>query len=171
MLSVGRYVPFGLPSAAMSFLETSSHIAGILANTLATALPELCVQRYGTALPCGCVPVPDGPSWSVRVQIGDAEAPPLTATFSIRHVGGNMYDVCADVEDGPSTSFCYCLSETEPLLVPKAPHLAWQGAAFLLDTLERRVGRRLLSETAQGPRSSSPRPSSSTVFSPVPTNP
>ena len=155
----------------MSYPEPSSQIAGILTNTLRSVLPELCVQRYGLALPFDCAPVPDGSSWTVRVQIGNAEAPRLTAQFNIRHVGGNMYDVRADVEDGPSTSFCYCLSETEPLLVPKVPHLAWQGAAFLLDTLERRVGRRLLSETALGRRSSPPRPSSPPPLTPAPTNP
>jgi hypothetical protein len=155
----------------MSYPEPSSQIAGILANTLRSVLPELCVQRYGLALPFDCAPVPDGSSWTVRVQIGNAEAPRLTARFNIRHVGGNMYDVRADVEDGPSTSFCYCLSETEPLLVPKVPHLAWQGAAFLLDTLERRVGRRLLSETALGRRSALHRPSPPSAAQPVRSDP
>jgi hypothetical protein len=155
----------------MSYPEPSSQIAGILANTLRSVLPELCVQRYGLPLPFDCDPVPDGSSRSVRVQIGDAETPRLTAQFSIRHVGGNMYDVRAAVEDGPTTSFCYCLSETEPILVPKVPHLAWQGAAFLLDALERRVGRLLLSETAQGQRPSLHRTSPPSAAQPVRSDP
>ena len=141
----------------MFYPEPSSQIATILASNLRTVFPELCVQRYGIPLPFDCVPASDGSSWTVQVQIGAPEAPRLTAQFSIRHVGGNMYDVQIAVAEGPTTSFCYCMSEEGPSLVPKTPHLAWEGAAFLLDALERRVGRALLSETTQG-RHLSPTP-------------
>ena len=140
----------------MFYPEPSSEIATILASTLRKVLPELCVQRYGTSLPFECIPASDGSSWTVQVQIGSPEAPRLTGQFSIRHVGGNMYDVQLAVAEGPTTSFCYCMSEEGPSLVPKTPHLAWEGAAFLLDALERRVGRALLSETTQGRRSPTP---------------
>jgi hypothetical protein len=155
----------------MFYPEPSSQIATILASNLRTVFPELCVQRYGIPLPFECVPASDGSSWTVQVQIGSPEAPHLTGQFSIRHVGGNMYDVQLAVAEGPTTSFCYCMSEEGPSLVPKTPHLAWEGAAFLLDALERRVGRLVLSHPGPGQRSSFLNPSLPSAARPVRSNP
>lgn len=128
----------------MPQLTPASQIAEVLVNSLHTAFPRLCIRRYGAADPLQCVDQTEPLSSTVRLQIDRAGLPVLQASFSIRHVGGNMYDVQGAVEDGPSRSFSYCLPDPAPLLAPKAPRLAQDVAGFLLDALEQRLGRDLL---------------------------
>lgn len=118
----------------------SVRIAEVLAQSLPGALDTLSTQRYGGPLP-GQLPDASPP---VGYRLTPPDLPPLEATFTIRHVGGNVYDVEARVDGRAVQSFCYCLPEPAPLLVPSSPRLARDVAAFLLDELERQLGRDLL---------------------------
>ncbi len=55
-----------------------------------------------------------------------------------------MYDVDAQIENGPTQSFAYCLPDPMPLIGTKSPHVVQRLAAFLLDALERQLGSAFL---------------------------
>jgi hypothetical protein len=93
---------------------------------------------------------------TVRLHLHRTDLPRLRVDFSIRHVGGNMYDVLGLVDGGPSQTFTYCLPEEIGPALPRAPRLADQVAAFLLDALERRVGSDLLRTEARDHRTPVP---------------
>jgi hypothetical protein len=128
----------------MTILSASySLVADILARSLTSVFDNLCTQRYGGSLSFRQFPQADAPS-TVRFELDRADLPPLGATFTIRHIGGNMYDLVGMIDDGPCQSFSYCLPDPTPTPLPHAPHLAQAVATFLLDALERRLGGDLL---------------------------
>lgn len=157
----------------MSYEEPSSHIAKVLADRLTATLPSLCMQRYGGPVLRFRVVVPeDAPSTlHVHARRRQSDVSSLEAECTVQHVGGNVYDVRAVIEGGPTVSFAYCLPDPAPVLALETPHLARQTATVLLDALERRVGHALLSETAQGRSPSFRQPSSTTTSTPPPTRP
>lgn len=85
----------------------------------------------------------------------------MEAEFTVRHLGGNVYEIQGIIENGPSQVFSYCLSEITPLLVPKAPRLAQEAATFVLDALERRLGSDLLRTELRRPSTTRERAGSS----------
>lgn len=124
--------------------RSSVQLADVLTDSLASVFEALSTERYGGPLPLDRTVAPDSSPPTVHVRLGRPDVCSLEATLTIRHVGGNVYDVEGRVEDRPPQSFAYCLPEPAPRLVPEAPRLVRDVAAFLLDALERRVGRDLL---------------------------
>jgi len=119
----------------------SVRIADALAGSLPEVLDTLSAERYGGPLPFR--PVISSPP--VRCRLAPPEdLPPLESTFTIRHGGGNVYEVEGRIDGRPARSFRYCLPDPAPLLVPAAPRLTREVATFMLDELERRLGRNLL---------------------------
>jgi hypothetical protein len=127
----------------------SAQIADVLADSLVPAFEALCTDRYGGPLPLHRTVPPGSSPTTLHVRLSPPDHRPLEAAFVIRHLGGNMYDVQGRVEGQPVRSFSYCLPEPAPLLAPAAPQLARDMAVFLLDALERRLGRDLLRRTAR----------------------
>jgi hypothetical protein len=107
------------------------------------------------------VGISDSSPSTARFQIDRTGIPALEAEFVVRHLGGNMYDVRGTIENGPSRVFSYCLPESAPVLVPKAPRLAQEVATFLLDALERRLGSDLLRTELRRPSTTRERTTSS----------
>jgi hypothetical protein len=141
----------------------SPQIADALARSLAPVFVSLCTERYGGSVSLRRVERDASPS-AVHFRLDHPRLPVLEASFTIHHVGGNVYDVEGRVEGGPVRSFCYCLPDPAPLLVPEAPRLARDVAAFLLDALERRLGSDLLRRAVQSDeRTASPVPPSSAL--------
>jgi hypothetical protein len=142
----------------------SIQTADVLVDRLPPALDAMSTRRYGGPISLRRVAAGDAFPASVRFRLGRPGGRSLEAAFTIRHVGGNVYDIQGRVDDRPPRSFCYCLPEPAPLLVPEAPRLAGEVAAFLLDALERRVGRDHLRRTVrrgaavERPSASSSRP-------------
>lgn len=135
-------------------------IADVLATNLEVVFDGLCVHRYGA--PLSLERVDADPAATTGFRLHRADLPELRVHFAIRHVGGNVYDVRGTVEDGPSRAFTYSLPEPVSHVVPRAPRLAREVAAFLLDALERRVGSdRLRDEVRSGPASAPSGPSAS----------
>lgn len=128
----------------MSLSVLAPQIADILDDSLRAVFDRLCTQRYGAPISLQRVADPESSSSTVRFQIKRAGVPALEAEVSVRHLGGNMYDVRGTIEDGPTQGFSYCLPESGPLPLSKAPRLAQEVAAFFLDVLERRLGSELL---------------------------
>jgi hypothetical protein len=118
----------------------SVRIADALIKGLPATLDTLSTERYGGPLPVRLLP--DAPDTQVRLALPDL--PPLEAVFTSRHAGGNVYDVEARIDGRPVRSFGYCLPDPAPLLMPLPVRLAREVAGFLLDELERRVGRDLI---------------------------
>jgi hypothetical protein len=138
----------------------TTRIADILAANLETVFANLCAQRYGG--PISLVRVDDAtPSAStVTFRLDRHDLPSLRSHFSVRHVGGNVYDVWGKIENGPGRSFTYCLpNDSSVATVPRAPHFAENVASFLLDAMERRLGSDLLRgnlRPSKAPERSSP---------------
>jgi hypothetical protein len=127
-------------------------IADVLANNLSLVFDRLCEHRYGGPLSLRRIALPDDASATARFRLHRTGLPDLRVDFEIQHVGGNVYDVQGRIEDGPSRTFTYSLPATAPVHTARAPHLAHNVAAFLLDALERRVGSTLLQNEARGRR-------------------
>ena len=119
-------------------------IADVLAANLERVFDGLCEHRYGSPISLERVDVSDEPTPTARFHLHRTDLPRLRVDFEIRHVGGNVYDMQGLVDGGPSRTFTYCLPESAPPVVPRAPRLTDEVAAFLLDTLERRIGSDLL---------------------------
>ncbi|MEF8796381.1 MAG: hypothetical protein V5A48_08015 [Salinivenus sp.] len=126
---------------------SSVSVADILADSLAAVFDALSTERYGRPVSLRRVALAGSSPDTVHVRLGRPDLCSLEATLTIRHVGGNVYDVEGRVEGRPPQSFAYCLPAPAPRLVPEAPRLARDVAAVLLDALERRVGRDFLRQT------------------------
>jgi hypothetical protein len=143
-------------------------IADVLATNLEIVFEGLCEHRYGGPISLERV-APH--STTARFRLYRAGLPELRADFEIRHVGGNVYDVRGTIDDGPSQTFTYSLPEPPPDR-PRAPRLAHDVAAFLLDALERRVGNDLLRSQTRGRDRRQPSPPDRSIArSPSPSQP
>lgn len=140
----------------MTHTAPSVQIVDVLATSLVAVLESLCTERYGGPISLERVDDSSLPPSTARFHLHRVNGPGLQVDFSVRHVGGTVYDVHGIVEDGPSRTFTYSLPEAAPLFLPRAPHLAGEVASFLLDALEQRVGNALLRNELRG-RQSAPR--------------
>lgn len=131
-------------------LISPDRIADVLGASLESIFADLCVTRYGGPVQLRRV----APTTSLAPTIGFVLERPgllrLRADFTVRHVGGNVYDVQGTLDDGTTRSFTYSLPDTLPPRRPLAPYLAHDIATFLLDATERHLGRRLLREHEDG---------------------
>jgi hypothetical protein len=124
--------------------RSSVPVAEVLTNSLAAVVEALSTERYGEAVGLRRVAPAGSSPATVHVRLGQPDVSLLEAALTIRHVGGNIYDVEGRVEGRPPQSFAYCLPEPTPRRGLEAPRLARDVAAFLLDALECRVGRDFL---------------------------
>lgn len=131
-------------------------IADVLATNLEIVFDGLCVHRYGGPISLERIEPPDSSFPTARFRLHRADLPELRVDFEIRHVGGNVYDVKGLIDDGPSRTFTYCLPEPVPQAIPRAPRLAREVSAFLLDALERRLGTDLLRNEVRTRRTPTP---------------
>lgn len=128
----------------MSPPTASPKIVDALAANLTSVFASLCTERYGGAIHLARLNGPEQPPSTLNVRLDHVDLPPLHAHFTVRYVGGNMYDVQGVVENGSSRSFPYSLPESDSDTVPPAPLLTHAVATFLLDAIERRLGSDLL---------------------------
>jgi hypothetical protein len=125
-------------------------VIDILDTSLVAVLDALCTERYGGPVSLERVVDASLPPSTVRFQLHRATRSELRVDFTVRHVGGTVYDVKGSIENGPSRTFTYSLPETTSFSSPRAPHLAQAVASFLLDALEQRMGNDLLRATLGG---------------------
>jgi len=119
-------------------------VADILSESLAVVFENLCAQRYGGPLSIRRPTTPEDNPATVHFVLERSDVSSVEATFTIRHVGGNMYDLMGVIDGGPIQLFSYCLPDATVPPLPPAPHLSQKVATFLLDALERRLGSDLL---------------------------
>ena len=79
----------------------------------------------------------------------------MSVEFEITHVGGNMYDVLCTVENEAARRFSYSRPRYTGAVLPRTSYLGREIATFLLDQLEKRLGRLLLRSPSVPPRTAS----------------
>jgi len=153
---------------AMKPAVASLRVAEILGANLKSAFADLCVERYGGPLSLVAETVDHEAPSVLRFRLEQSGRTQLIVRLRVKHVGGNIFDVVGEIEDGPSQSFTYSLPDPTPLLTPDASDLTKRISIFVLDTMERRIGSRLLERSlgpgpsqereTTGPPSSAPEP-------------
>lgn len=138
-------------SARHSYTESRStrHVGAMFCHSLKISLMGQCSSRYETKLAVRhgrFASVPD--SEKVTFDIGQAGGILLSASISVRFVGGNVYDLTVTPEKGQRWQRTYTLSTSQPRSPTRTPGLGKEAAQFLLDTLEQRIGHHLLTSDA-----------------------
>lgn len=129
-----------MPTHAPDSLQT---ITDVLAESLKKAFDEVCPERYGGPLILERVaPTSDAPTVSFRLNGGIPR--PLQLHVTVSHVGGNVYDIATQVEDGPLQRFTYSAPDSSGSSLSLAPHLGKKIARHLLNEVEQRLGKSIL---------------------------
>jgi hypothetical protein len=118
-------------------------ITDVLSQSLKQAFEEVCPERYGAPLTLTRVSSPESDS-TVSFRIEEAETVALRIHVTVSHVGGNVYDIVTQVEDGPVRRFTYSEPDQSGSSLSMAPYLGTKIARHLLNEVERRLGKFLL---------------------------
>lgn len=123
----------------------------VVYRSLETALTRQFARRYDAGLLLRLVDrSEDGRKMDLRVNCRGLID--MSVDFVVTHVGGNVYDVLCTVENEASRRFSYSLPRRTETALSNAPYLGREIAAFLLDQLEKRLGRLLLQRPTGPPR-------------------
>lgn len=123
--------------------DSFHRITEVLSQSLEQAFDEVCPQRYGAPLTLRRI---DDPSDSRTVTFG-IKGPTDTALeihVTVAHVGGNVYDVAAQVEEGAARRFTYSEPAASGSSLSIAPYLGKKIATYVLDEVEQQLGKKLL---------------------------
>jgi len=120
-----------------------SHIAELAYDSLQGALKDECSRR-GLKEVILKKESQDVSEPHLDLQLKRPGVIALGGEIACRWVGGNVCEVECCVEDGPPRRFCACVEHSGGLAVSEVPVLGQKVARFLLDELERRLGRRVL---------------------------
>lgn len=121
----------------------SCRVVDVLYRSLETALIRQCAQRYGVGVALRPARVSEDGT-TMQLQILCRGRVRETVQLEVNHVGGNVYDVICAVEGGDSRQFVYCISANDGDALPQAPTLGRRVATFVLEELEKQLGRKLL---------------------------
>lgn len=119
-------------------------IADVVHRSLKIAVRRQCTQRYDRDMTLRRLDRAAA-SELLHLQIECRDLIQLDVVVTASHVGGNVYDVGCKIEDGPSSRATYALPAGGGTALSWAPGLGQKLAHFLLDELERELGRRALS--------------------------
>lgn len=112
-------------------------VTDVIYRSLEAALPRQCADRHSVEV---TVDRPnEGATVDVQVQCGDLFE--MVVRVSAEHVGGNVYDVHCTIEDESSCLVTYSCPKEVASSLPVCPRLGEKCAAFVLDELERQLGR------------------------------
>lgn len=123
--------------------DTFSRITDVLSQSLKKAFKEVCPERYGAALRLRRTDDPSSPQ-TVSFTINGPESFSVEIHVTITHVGGNVYDIDAQVEDGPARCFTYSEPYTSGSSLSIAPYLGKKIARHVLDEVEKQIGKQIL---------------------------
>lgn len=85
----------------------------------------------------------------MRLRLKCCNEDPLRVRVTASHVGGNVYDIKCGMKEGRSRRFSYSFGGESGTTLSQAPSLGRKLSTFLLNELERRLGRRRLRENEQ----------------------
>jgi hypothetical protein len=119
------------------------HITEVLSQSLEQAFEEVCPERYGGPLELQRI---DDPTQNQTVSFGLAGpgAVALRIEVTVAHVGGNVYDITTQVEDGDVRRFTYSEPAASGSSLSIAPYLGKKIARHVLDEVEQQLGKTLL---------------------------
>lgn len=120
-----------------SNISSSHQPADVLYRSLASSIEKKCAGRHETKVNLRRLDDGSDPSTMQAELVCSLIEMPLH--LHVTHVGGTVYDVSCTIEDGPSCQFSYSLPIQEGTSC-----LGDKIANFLLDELERELGRLLL---------------------------
>jgi hypothetical protein len=123
--------------------DSFRQITDVLTKSLKQAFNEVCPQRYGAPLTLRRIDEPDA-AQRVSFELDGADTITLQIHVTIRHVGGNVYDIGTQVEDGPERCFTYSEPDASGSSLSIAPYLGKKIAKHILDEVEQRLGKRIL---------------------------
>jgi hypothetical protein len=118
-------------------------ITDVLSRSLQQAFDEVCPKRYGAPLELQRI---DDPADDQTVSFGldGPEDTALQIDVAIVHVGGNVYDIATQVEDGAVRRFTYSEPASSGSSLSIAPYLGKKIARHVLDEVEQRLGKKVL---------------------------
>ena len=123
-------------------------VTDVLSQSLKQAFEVMCPKRYGAPLKLNRIDDPtDDQTVSFTLEGPDTTA--LRIDVGITHVGGNVYDIATQVEDGDVRRFTYSEPASSGSSLSIAPYLGKKIAKHLLDTVEQRLGKRVLQDQTE----------------------
>lgn len=125
------------PTPAPNISSSSHQPADVLYRSLATSIEKKCTGRHETEVELRRLDDASDPSTMHAELTCSLIQMPLH--LHVNHVGGTVYDVSCTIEEGSSCQFSYSLPIQEGTSC-----LGDKIASFLLDELERELGRLLL---------------------------
>lgn len=135
------------PFMAISTLDFQQQVLNDLYRGLHQALGDIHPEQFGATLYLK----PMDPSDAFRIErsfrIEGPEDLSVEARCRISQSDGNAHTIYVEIADGPSQQFRYTPSE-ETTEVNEPTHLGHTIAAFLLDEMERRLGRVLFQQSS-----------------------
>ncbi len=124
--------------------SSARRIADVIYQSLKTAIQRQCARRYDKDVTLRRLDrVAASEVMRLRIECRDLVQVRVVVTAS--HVGGNVYDVKCEIEDGPSRRVTFALPAGAGTALSRAPGLGQTLGDFLLGELERELGRRSLS--------------------------
>lgn len=123
--------------------DSFRQITDVLTESLKQAFNEVCPKRYGAPLTLQRIDDPDNPK-RVSFSLNGSDAIALHIHVTISHVGGNVYDIGTQVEEGPVRNFTYSEPDASGSSLSITPYLGKKIAKHLLDEVEKRLGKQIL---------------------------
>jgi hypothetical protein len=127
------------PDSSGSFRQ----ITDVLAQSLQQAFDDVCPKRYGTQLVLTRADDAASPK-TVTFTIDGPDAITLAIHVKVTHVGGNVYDIVTQVEDGDPRRFTYSEPASSGSSLSIAPYLGKKIAKHVLNEVEKRLGKKIL---------------------------
>lgn len=118
-------------------------IIGVLSHSLEKALDEVYPRRYGASLSLRRIDDPPD-NQTVAFKLNGPDASSLHISVRISHVGGNVYDISAQVENGDVRRFTYSEPADSGSSLSIAPYLGKKIAKYVLDEAEKSLGKKIL---------------------------
>jgi hypothetical protein len=123
--------------------DSFRQITDVLSRSLKQAFDEVCPERYGGALALRRTEPPSADS-AVSFRLKGPSSIALRIHVRVSHVGGNVYDITTQVEDGSPRCFTYSEPDHSGSSLSIAPYLGKKIARHLLDEVEQRLGQEVL---------------------------
>lgn len=123
--------------------DSFRQIADVLTQSLERALEEMCPKRYGAPLEFQRHDDSDAPE-AVTFEINGPGSITLNIHVTVTHVGGNVYDIATQVEDGRVRRFTYSEPASSGSSLSIAPYLGKKIAKHMLNEVEQRLGKKIL---------------------------
>jgi hypothetical protein len=130
-------------SQSSSIPSSVRRIPDVIYRSLKTALTLQGRRRHDADLALERVD-PASADSPMQIRLGDQAPLQMTAQIRVSPVGEHVYEIHCTVEEGPSRRFTYSLPEQAGTALSRAPCLGRKLGGFLLDELERQIGRRHL---------------------------